>query len=88
MKAQADGRLDGAIDLSSRSVELEDSIPLMFGPPFVYLPARELLAALLLEADRPDEAYDTYREALARTPGRTSVLEGLAQAGKQLDIGS
>ena len=83
--ARVEGRTDEAIELARQAVELEESIPLMFGPPFVDLPSHELLGELLLAAGRPSEAYDAYAAALARTPGRVSVLEGLAAAQKRID---
>ncbi len=57
----------------------------MFGPPFVDLPSHELLGELLLATGRASKAYDAYTQALARTPGRVSVLEGLARAEKGMD---
>lgn len=49
------------------------------GPPYV-LPAAELLGAVLLELGRPAEAAEAYAAALARRPGRTQALLGLARA--------
>ncbi len=82
--ARVEGRTNGAIELARQAVELEESIPLMFGPPFVDLPSHELLGELLLAAGRPSEAYHAYAEARARTPGRVSVLEDLAAAQKRI----
>ncbi|HWE99160.1 MAG TPA: hypothetical protein VG248_05135 [Caulobacteraceae bacterium] len=55
----------------------EGAIPMEFGPPSVALPTFELLGEELLRAQRPADAADAFRSALARAPGRTRSLEGL-----------
>lgn len=55
-----------------------------FGPPVTVKPPREVHGELLLDAGRPEEAVHELEQALARTPGRTSVLLALARAHRAL----
>ena len=55
-------------------------MPMEFGPPDVALPAWELLGEELLRAGKPADAAAAFRNALARAPGRTRSLEGLARS--------
>lgn len=58
----------------------ESDMPMEFGPPDVALPAWELLGEELLRAGKPAEAAAAFQNALARAPGRTRSLEGLARS--------
>jgi hypothetical protein len=78
--AAGEGSRSAALDTLRRATEVEDGMAYMFGPPFVNEPAHELLGGELLAADRPSEAEREFETALTRTPGRTSVLLGLAHA--------
>jgi cytochrome c-type biogenesis protein CcmH/NrfG len=49
----------------------------------VALPTWELLGDELLRAHRPAEAVPAYKAALARAPGRTRALRGLAESQRQ-----
>lgn len=80
--AAAGGDLAGAIDAAHRAAEAEAALPIDFGPPGAFKPARELEADLLLAAGRADEALAAYRLALARTPRRASALWGFAEAAE------
>ena len=55
-----------------------------FGPPAVYKPTDELLGELLLEMHRLPEARDAFQVALARAPGRRSVVQALGRADKEI----
>jgi tetratricopeptide (TPR) repeat protein len=59
---------------------VEEKLPFEFGPPFIDKPPYELLGEALLALDRPADARAAFTTALARTPGRTTVLVGLMQA--------
>lgn len=59
-------------------------MPFEFGPPSIYKPTDELLGDLLLELHRPSEARDAFQVALARSPGRASVIQALARANKEV----
>jgi tetratricopeptide (TPR) repeat protein len=74
------GKTDAGFAALKLAVAKEVAAPMEFGPPAIPKPALELLGDLLLLAGRPVEAADAYSRALARTPGRTMVLAGLARA--------
>ena len=78
--SRAQGNLEQAIAIGARAVDLEESLPLMFGPPFIDKPSHELLGELLLEAGRSGEAVQAFERGLARTPNRRNALEGLERA--------
>jgi tetratricopeptide (TPR) repeat protein len=48
-------------------------------------PAREMLADILLESNRPKEALAEYEVALKTDPNRFNELNGAAQAAEKLD---
>jgi tetratricopeptide (TPR) repeat protein len=75
-----DGRRTEAIALVREATELEDAIPLEFGPPDVVKPSHELLGELLLAAGQPAAAQREFMKALALAPGRTRSLLGLGRA--------
>jgi tetratricopeptide (TPR) repeat protein len=74
------GQTDDAITLLRRSAIEEDALPFAFGPPQVDKPSHELLGEVLLSLGRAAEARKEFELALARTPGRSLVLLGLARA--------
>ena len=78
--ADVEGDMDAAVAHAREAAQREEAMSFMFGPPFVDKPSYELLGEILLAAGRNEEAVDAYRAALARTPGRTMSLEGLAAA--------
>jgi tetratricopeptide (TPR) repeat protein len=80
LRLHAAGDGDGAVALLRAAAELEASLPMAFGPPVTVKPPREVLGELLLERGRPAEAAAQLELALARTPGRASVLLALARA--------
>lgn len=77
--AAAAGDLDGAIAMLREAAGIEDQIP-YDEPPGWHAPVRHSLGALLLAADRPDEAEAVYRAELERNPGNGWSLHGLAQS--------
>ena len=66
------------------AAELDDLMPLDFGPPNPVKPAHELLGEVLLRHGRYYEAYLEFEKALNRNPRRRSSLIGLLQAGSQI----
>lgn len=80
LRLHAVGEADSAVALLRAAAALEASLPMAFGPPVTVKPPREVLGELLLEAGRPAEAVAELEQALARTPGRPSVLLALARA--------
>lgn len=77
--AAAQGDYDTAIAALREAVPIEDAIP-YDEPPGWHAPVRHTLGALLLAADRPEEAEAVYREELRRNPENGWSLYGLAQA--------
>ncbi len=73
------GDADGFTGLR-KVAEAETGLPMEFGPPVVALPTFELLGDELLRAHRPAEAAAAFKAGLARAPGRTRALKGLAEA--------
>jgi len=80
--AEAAGNADGAISTWKEAVAIEDSIDDLSQPPYPVIPARELLATLLLELNRPADAREQFLRVLKRTPGRPKAIFGLAQAAR------
>ncbi len=73
--AFADRRLDTALKDMRASADLQDRA----GQGEVDIPAREMLADMLLEANRPHEALVEYQRSLELSPNR---LNGLYNAGR------
>ena len=80
LQLEAEGKRAESIALLERTVKSELAMPFEFGPPVVEKPTYEILGDELLAAGRAADAAAAYRMALERTPGRTSVVEGLARA--------
>jgi tetratricopeptide (TPR) repeat protein len=70
----ARGDTQGAIDAMSKAADLQDRV----GQGEVDIPAREMLADILLDAHRPQDALAAYRRALSLSPNR---FNGLFHAG-------
>jgi tetratricopeptide (TPR) repeat protein len=81
--AGAEGKGEEAVSELKRIAAKENSMSVEFGPPAVYKPTDELLGELLLELHRSSEARDAFQVALARAPGRRSVLQALTRADKK-----
>lgn len=74
------GDVEGGLAALRKVAEAETAMSMEFGPPEVALPSWELLGEELLRAGRPVEAVAAFRNALARAPGRTRSLQGLARS--------
>jgi len=79
-----EGKHDEGLAALAKAADDEDAMPLVFGPPLVVKPTRELLGEELLAAGRAADAKTELLAALARTPGRTAVLRALVSAQKSL----
>jgi tetratricopeptide (TPR) repeat protein len=79
--ARAAKDYDGAIAALSTAVTVEDTLP-YDEPPAWNWPARMKLGAVLLEAGKPAEAEQAYRDELQRNPENGWSLNGLAKALK------
>ncbi|MEO0421791.1 MAG: tetratricopeptide repeat protein [Pseudomonadota bacterium] len=73
------GNPEGAIDAYSKAVALQDELPYL-EPAMWYYPVRQSLGAALVEAQRPEEAVEVFKRALARDPEQALMLFGLAEA--------
>lgn len=82
--ALAEDRKEAALETMRAAAELEAATEKHPVTPGEVLPARELLADLLLELDRPEEALAAYEAALERSPGRFNGLYGAGRAAELL----
>jgi len=75
------GEVQRAIDVAREAADMEiRDMRAPSGPPDPMKPAAELLADILLAADRPVEAMAAYERSLQWIPGRTPSIAGLAKA--------
>ena len=81
----AGGEREKAVALAVAAAAQDDSLPFAFGPPVEIVSPHELAGEYLLELNRASDAEREYKLALARAPGRTAALIGLAKA--QLALG-
>ena len=80
-----DGDMDGAVGSARVAADYEAALPVDFGPPIAFKPAREYEADLLLAGGRAADALTAYEAQLARTPKRTLSLAGFARAAIATD---
>lgn len=73
------GRTDEAVKHLQKAIAGEDELTYDEPPPW-YLPMRQRLGAVLLEAGRPAEAEKAFRADLVRRPENGWSLHGLAQS--------
>jgi tetratricopeptide (TPR) repeat protein len=76
---------EGALLAAKAAADYEASLPVDFGPPIAFKPARELEGEILLEQGRADDAMTAFQLALARTPNRILSLAGYARAAVAAD---
>lgn len=76
----ADGKKDQAVERLKDAASAEERLAVGYGPPTPVKPSPELLAEVLLNLDRPEEAQKYYQQCLQRTPRRSVALAGLAEA--------
>ena len=82
----AGGDAEGAVATLAAAAAQDDSLPFAFGPPVEIVAPHEMAGEYLLEMKRANDAAREYKLALARAPGRTTALIGLATA--QLEMGA
>ncbi len=80
----ARGEVVAGLELAREASRLEGEMPVSFGPPFVDLPAAELLGQLLLDAGQLSEAVTAFETQLERSKQKASSLYGLATAQSKL----
>jgi tetratricopeptide (TPR) repeat protein len=81
--AHAQGDDTKAVELVRAAADLEATMDKHPATPSPVLPARELLADLLLELNQPDAALKEYKEMLRTDPNRFRSILGEARAAKQ-----
>jgi tetratricopeptide (TPR) repeat protein len=80
--ALARGNRDEALKLMRGAADLEDSMEKHIVTPSPVVPARELLAEMLLELKQPALALKEFEASQAREPNRFRGLYGAAQAAE------
>jgi tetratricopeptide (TPR) repeat protein len=76
--AFADGQLAQALAQMRESADLQDRV----GQGEVDIPAREMLADMLLESHRPKEALAEYQQSLKLSPNRFNALYNAGRAAE------
>jgi hypothetical protein len=76
--AFAEGRADEAVKTLRSAADREDAD----GVDSLAMPAREMLADMLLELKRPSEAFAEYKAALKNSPNRFDSLYGAGHAAQ------
>ena len=82
LAAKAEQKNDEALRIMRTAADEEDAVEKIPITPGPIVPARELLAGLLLEMKRPQEALVEYEASLALAPGRRASLAGAAKAAE------
>ena len=80
--ALAEGREDEALATAASAAELDEKTGKHPVTPGAILPARELLADMLLEMGRPAEALAEYEASLREAPARSTASAGAARAAE------
>lgn len=80
--AAAEGKMDTAVEAMEEAVALQDQIAYT-EPPYWYYPARQTLAAMLVEKGDTERGEQLFLEALTESPNNALVLFGLSQAYKR-----
>lgn len=80
--AAAEGKTDTAIEAMEEAVALQDQIAYM-EPPYWYYPAKQTLAAMLVEKGQTERGEQLFLEALTESPNNALVLFGLSEAYKK-----
>jgi len=75
-----EGRRDSALAEMRAAVSREDATEKSAVTPGPLAPARELLADMLMELNRPAEALSEYRKTLLKEPNRYRATAGAARA--------
>jgi tetratricopeptide (TPR) repeat protein len=81
--ALASGKKDEALKLMRNAADIEDKNEKHIVTPGRIVPARELLAEMLLELKRPAEALKEFEASQKREPNRFHGFAGAAQAAAQ-----
>ena len=77
-----EGRSDEALSLLRNAAEREDATDKAAVAPGSLKPARESLAEMLVELNRPGEALDEFEKVLAKEPKRLRAIYGAGHAAR------
>jgi tetratricopeptide (TPR) repeat protein len=80
--ARAQGKDEEAVRLTRAAADLDSTMDKLNVTPAEVLPARELLADLLLDINQPAQALSEYERSLGMEPKRFRSLVGAARAAK------
>jgi tetratricopeptide (TPR) repeat protein len=84
--AQAQGKAEKAVELTRSAAEMEKTVEKHPVTPGALLPPYEALGNLLMELDRPAEAFEAYKASDEIWPERYKTLLGAARAAKAAGI--
>ena len=79
----AEDQAENCVEALRQAAAREDATEKHVVTPGPLLPAREILADILLEQDRPEEALAEYEAVLDKEPNRYRALAGAAQAAQE-----
>jgi tetratricopeptide (TPR) repeat protein len=82
--AKAEGKNEEALKLMHSAADLEDSTEKHPVTPGPVVPARELLAELLLELNQPQQSLNQLESSLKSSPNRFNTFYGMVRACKML----
>ncbi len=82
--ALGEGAKERALQLARAAADREDAVDKHPVTPGETIPARELLADLLMELDRSEDALSEYQEVLRSSPNRLNTMLGAARAASRL----
>jgi len=80
----AEGKSQEAVAQFETNLEREHALPLEFGPPSIYKTDGRTPRRTSVGTARSPEAREAFQVALARAPGRRSVVQALARADKEI----
>jgi tetratricopeptide (TPR) repeat protein len=81
--AVADGRTADGVQSMRAAADREDATEKAAITPGPIAPARELLAEMLLELKRPQDALVEFKKTMTKEPNRLRALAGAARAAEQ-----
>jgi hypothetical protein len=82
--AKAEGKNEAALKLMGSAADLEDSTEKHPVTPGAVIPARELLADMLIELNQHEKALGQFESSLRNSPNRFNAFYGMVRAAKML----
>jgi Tfp pilus assembly protein PilF len=84
LTARAEGRVDEGVDILRKAAAREDATEKHVVTPGPIVPAREVLAHVLLDQDKPADALKEFESVLQREPNRLRATLGAARSAEDL----